>query len=205
MFPEGSVTGLDANPEMLSVAASVAPEVDWREGAAESLPFPDESFDAVVSQFGLMFFDDRPGALREMERVLRPGGRMAVAVCGALDQSPGYAVLAELLHRLFGAEVAESFRAPFVLGDRERLEALYREAGLAGGRIERREGQVRFDSINALVSTERACVWTLGGLLDESQFQRLDREAAVSFLPYQQSDGGVVFAMPALIITATRR
>ena len=43
-------------------------------------PFPTADFDAVVSQFGLMFFEDRVGALREMWRVLKPGGRLAVAV-----------------------------------------------------------------------------------------------------------------------------
>jgi ubiquinone/menaquinone biosynthesis C-methylase UbiE len=75
----------------------------------------------VVSQFGMMFSDDRPVALRQMMRVLRPGGRLAVAVCDALDHSPGYAVIAELLQRLFGHEVADAFRAPFVMGDRRQL------------------------------------------------------------------------------------
>lgn len=70
---------------MLAVARQLEPAVDWREGFAESLPFPDESFDAVVSQFGLMFFTDRRQALREMLRVLVPGGRLAVAVWDSLE------------------------------------------------------------------------------------------------------------------------
>jgi ubiquinone/menaquinone biosynthesis C-methylase UbiE len=45
----GSVVGLDANPGMLAVAARLAPGVEWRQGTAESLPYPDESFNAVVS------------------------------------------------------------------------------------------------------------------------------------------------------------
>jgi ubiquinone/menaquinone biosynthesis C-methylase UbiE len=56
---EGHVVGLDPNPGMLAVAARLAPDVEWREGVAESLPFAGGSFDAVVSQFGLMFFRDR--------------------------------------------------------------------------------------------------------------------------------------------------
>ena len=71
-----SVTGLDPNPGMLAVAESNTSGSDWKEGVAEDLPFEDESFDVVVSQFGLMFFQDRPAALREMKRVLAPGGRL---------------------------------------------------------------------------------------------------------------------------------
>ena len=59
--PTGSVTGLDPNPDMLAVARGKGAPVDWRDGVAEALPFPDASFDAVVSQFGMMFFTDRRG------------------------------------------------------------------------------------------------------------------------------------------------
>jgi ubiquinone/menaquinone biosynthesis C-methylase UbiE len=115
--PAGSVVGLDANPEMLAVARRKPTAIEWVEGRAEAPPLPDSSFDAVVSQFGLMFFDDRAGALRQMMRVLRPGGRIAVAVCDAVENSPGYAAFAALLDRLFGTAVGDAFRAPFVLGD----------------------------------------------------------------------------------------
>jgi SAM-dependent methyltransferase len=169
-----------------------------------SRPFPDETFDAVVSQFGLMFFEDRTAALREMLRVLRKGGRMAVAVCDALEHSPGYFALADLLERLFSEKVAAAFRAPFVLGDPERLRAICRGARVVGAKIARHEGVVRFASIASLISTERACVWTLGGILDESQFGRLLREAEVTLRPFVTGDGTVVFTMPALIMTAVK-
>ena len=68
--PTGSVLGLDPSLDMLAVAHELAPAVNWQQGVAESIPFPDRSFDAVVSQFGLMFFADRHKALREMLRVL---------------------------------------------------------------------------------------------------------------------------------------
>jgi ubiquinone/menaquinone biosynthesis C-methylase UbiE len=65
--PGGAVIGLDANPQMLAVARRKHPAgIEWIDGRAEALPFPDASFDAVASQFGLMFFDDRAAALREM-------------------------------------------------------------------------------------------------------------------------------------------
>lgn len=203
----GYVVGLDANPEMLEVAGRKAQTIDWRHGRAESLPFENALFDRVVSQFGFMFFDDRPAALREMLRVLKPDGRLVVAVCDALDHSPGYAVLTELLQRLFGEAVAEAFRAPFSCGDPELLLACAREAGIGGpgqpqARITQHCGQVVFPSVDALVSTERACAWTLGGLLDDAQFERLAREAEITFKPFVTRKGEVAFDMPVLILSA---
>jgi ubiquinone/menaquinone biosynthesis C-methylase UbiE len=200
--PGGAVIGLDASPEMLAVARRNHPDIEWHDGRAESLPFTDASFDAVVSQFGLMFFDDRIAALREMRRVLRRGGHLAVAVCDALERSPGYASLAALLERLFGKTVADAFRAPFVLGDATALRALSMAAGIAEANVVQRQGIVRFASIDALVSTERACAWTLGGLLDDAQFERLRREAQDTFLPFVDAGGSIEFSMPALLITA---
>jgi ubiquinone/menaquinone biosynthesis C-methylase UbiE len=195
----GRVVGLDVNPQMLDVARRKSSTVDWCEGRAESLPFADASFDRVVSQFGFMFFDDHAQALREMLRVLVPGGRAVVAVCDGLDHSPGYAVLTELLHRLFGAEVAEAFRAPFSLGDRARLGAIARQVR-STAEIRRVDGTVRFDSIESLVATERACAWTLGGLLDDEQFARLRAEADESLRPFLGDDGAIEFDMPALYV-----
>ena len=63
--PHGAAAGLDMNEEMLAVARTKTSQIEWRQGRAEALPFEDASFDAVLSQFGLMFFEDRPGAPRE--------------------------------------------------------------------------------------------------------------------------------------------
>ena len=113
-------------------------------------------------------------------RVLRPRGRLAVAVCDGLDRSAGYPALAALLHSLCD------------------------QAGIPEATVTRRAGTVRFESIAALVATERACVWTLGGLLDDEQFERLLKEAATVLLPFADAGGQVTFEMPALIITSGR-
>jgi len=76
-------TGLDLTPELLERARENARiagvDVEWHEGDAEALPFPDASFDAVLSQFGHMFAPQADLALKEMLRVLRPGGTIAFA------------------------------------------------------------------------------------------------------------------------------
>lgn len=200
---EGRVVGLDPNPEMLAVARRKSSRVEWHDGRAEEIPFRDGSFDRVVSQFGFMFFEDPARALRQMARVLRTGGRLVVAVCDALDHSPGYAVLTELLQRLFGPEPAQAFRAPFALGDRDRLAGIAAAAGLRA-EVRRVEGSVRFDSIEDLVASERACAWTLGGVLDDEQFARLSAAAAESLAPFAGADGRVSFGMPALCVVAEK-
>ena len=202
--PRGAVAGLDANIDMLSVARRKSSQVEWREGKAEALPYPDESFNAVVSQFGLMFFDDRQAALREMMRVLRPEGRLAVAVCDTLDHSPGYAALAGLLQRLFGKRIADAFRAPFVLGYPEQLLAICISAGITDAKVAQHNGRVRFASIKSLIATERACVWTLGGMLTDGQFAELMKEAEQALKPFAGTDGTIVFDLPALIVTCSK-
>jgi ubiquinone/menaquinone biosynthesis C-methylase UbiE len=202
--PGGYVLGLDANPEMLAVARRKPAPIEWVEGQAEALPLPDDGFDAAVSQFGFMFFHDRAAALREMMRVLHPGGRLAVAVCDAVENSPGYAAFAELLDRLFGKPIGDAFRAPFALGDSRLLLEIAREAGISDARVAQHRGKVHFESIASLVSTERACVWTLGGLLDDDQFARLLEEAETALKSFVLADGRVRFDMPALILTARK-
>lgn len=201
--PSGTVTGLDANPDMLAVARAKPARVTWVEGLAEALPFDDAQFDRVVSQFGMMFFEDPAAAIREVHRVVRPGGQWLVAVCDGLDHSPGYAVFTELLHRLFGADVAEAFRAPFRLGDRDVLADIAAQAGVPAT-VERFDGLMRFPSIEALVSAERACAWTLGGLLDEDQFGRLTAAAEESLRPFVAADGALAFDVPSLVLQGSR-
>ena len=196
----GLVTGLDRNDGMLAMARRIAPAVEWKAGRAEQLPFADAGFDAVVSQFGLMFFDDRAQALREMRRVLKPGGRLAVAVWDRLENSPGYVAMAGLLERLFGRRIAGELHAPFALGDPEALRGLFAEAGLGKAKVATHAGTARFPSIEAWVRTD-VKGWTLADLIDDDQYALLLREAAVALRRYAKVDGIVIFDAPALIVT----
>ncbi len=203
--PRGSVAGLDPGPGMLAVAERLAPGIEWRRGTAESLPFPDDSFDAVVSQFGLMFFEDKRRALREMHRVLRPGGRLAVAVWDALDRISAYATEVELLDRIAGAPAADALRAPFVLGDREILEALFAEAGVAPVDVETRPGTARFPSIRTMVEADlRGWLPVLGIVLAEDVIARVLQEAEHVLVDHVTAHGLVEFDLPAHIVSATK-
>jgi len=154
--PSGAVTGVDINPGMIAVAARTQ-RVRWAQADAARLPFPDGGFDRVLCQAGLQFVPDRLGALREMRRVLRPGGRVALLVWRALHHSPGFAALADALHAVVGPEAAAVMRAPFVFGDDPRpLVTLLDSAGFGDVDVQARAGTVRFASVEAFVRCQRA-------------------------------------------------
>ncbi|HEX5078787.1 MAG TPA: methyltransferase domain-containing protein [Geminicoccaceae bacterium] len=200
--PGGEVIGLDRNEGMLAVARREAPAIAWRLGQAEALPFPDGRFDAVVSQFGLMFFEDRGLALTEMWRVLKPAGRLAVAVWDALERTPGYLAMTELLQRLFGARIAEALRAPFCLGNTAALAGLAAQAGIPA-KIATHADVARFPSIEAWVRTD-VKGWTLADMIDDEQYGLLQREAAKDLQRFVQPDGSVLFDAPAHILSAIK-
>lgn len=199
----GKVVGLDCNDGMLAVARRTAPDIDWRLGQAEALPFEDCIFDAVTCQFALMFFEDRGTALKEMWRVLKPGGRMAVATWDRLEHSPGYAAMVTLLQRLVGQQAADALRAPFVIGEPGLLSGLAEEAGIPEATVETRDGTVSFPSLDAWVHTD-VKGWTLADMIDEAQFRTLLDAARRDLAAFVQADSTVSFAGPAHILTAVK-
>ncbi len=203
--PAGSVFGLDPDRGMLTVAASLAAGIKWCQGTAESLPYRDQSFDAVVSQFGLMFFSDRREALREMLRVLVPGGHLAVAVWDSLASTPAYAAEVALLERIAGQRAADTLRAPFALGDWEELAALFAGTGAASVAVTTYHGRARFPSIRSMVEADlRGWLAVMGVALSEKQIQRMLNEAEQAFRPYVTAEGRVTFDLSAHIVTAMK-
>lgn len=201
--PSGTVIGYDRNEGMLAVAKRMRNDIEWRTGTAESLPFTNDEFDAVVSQFGLMFFEDRAAALSEMWRVLKSGGHLVVAVWAALDEVPGYTAMVDLIDRLFGTEAADALRAPYVLGDRDALHGLFDSAGISNIQVESRDGTATFASIADWVHTD-VKGWTLSDMIDDAQYETLKREAEGALKHFVQEDGMVRFAHPANIIQAQK-
>lgn len=147
----GHVVGLDFSPSMLATAraATTDDNITWREADVANMPAPDRSFDAVVCQQGLQFFPDKPAALREMRRVLMPGGRLALTVWRATDNAPGFRVLEEALARRIGKEKAAL--PPFSLGDAQSVRAMLEGAGFRQVRVEADVKLSRFQSAEHFV------------------------------------------------------
>lgn len=197
----GQVVGLDPNQGMLAVAQRLEQGIEWRQGVAEELPFANDSFDRVVSQFGMMFFSDARKAVSEMSRVLAPGGSVTIAVWAALEDTPGYLAMARLLADLFGDDIAAALHAPYSLGDPDLVRKLMVDS-FPNVSVTHHEGVARFESIDAWVHTEIRG-WTLADSIDDHQYAMLLREARQHLAGFTDESGRVTFAAPALIATAT--
>jgi SAM-dependent methyltransferase len=131
----GKVVGIDVNEGMLGMAHTVpqrpdGPSIEWRQGdAAAVLPFPEAAFDVVLCQYGLEFFADRAAGLREMARVLVPGGRLVLRVWRALERQLFYSALVEALDRHARAGASAPLFKAFSLADIAELRALVAGVG----------------------------------------------------------------------------
>lgn len=133
-----SVTGTDVSREMLEAAARIAieaglAEITWIECDAATLPLADAEFDVALCQQGLQFMPDKPGAMAEMARVLKPGGRLALSVWKT--RSPIGAAFATVLDRRFGTGTTAPWEMVYSLGDRDRLHDLAASAGLRNAHV----------------------------------------------------------------------
>jgi ubiquinone/menaquinone biosynthesis C-methylase UbiE len=131
---KGSVMGLDISPAMLDVAKSKPhlegnAKIEYGESPAYPLQAADDAFDVAVCQQGLQFFPERVEALKEMIRVTKQDGRIAVAVWGPIEECELFFQLYSAMAETIPSEIAEMLKAPFFLHDTEAVFDLAREAG----------------------------------------------------------------------------
>jgi SAM-dependent methyltransferase len=124
-----AVTGLDAAPSLLAIARRRVPDAPLSQGDVESLPFDDDSFDAVTGFNSFQYATSPRHALAEARRVVRPGGRVVVAVWGAPERTEASGYLAALRAQL--PPPPPGTPGPIALSDEERLATFAREAGLS--------------------------------------------------------------------------
>jgi ubiquinone/menaquinone biosynthesis C-methylase UbiE len=146
----GHVTGLDLNAGMLAVARGVLSEgapVNWIEGSALDLPFPVGRFDAVLCQLGLQFFPDQPKALREMRRVVREPGRVALSVYSPIERTPGANAFVQALDEVLGPQASRIKRGEHSFANPAQLEKLVREAGFGAVKVQTVVQTIVFPSV----------------------------------------------------------
>jgi len=170
--PEGSVTFTDGVTQMVETARARAQQrgitnIQFHQSPAESLPFPDESFDVVVSRLGVMLFADPDAAIREMLRVLKPGGRLAFAVWGKSDINP----FCYLVTRVMDSHVKSPAADPdapsaFRFAERGKLTRAMTQAGA----IDVKEDIVTFD-IEAPISPRQ--FWTMRSQTSDTLREKL--------------------------------
>ena len=202
----GRVVGLDLNPAMLLAARanSKSPQIEWLEASALSIPMPDSAFDAVVCQQGLQFFPDKTAALREMRRVLRPGGRLALAVWRSIEHSPAFHVLQQAIGQRIGAEKAAL--PPFSFGDGEAIRKVVVEAGFSSIRVVTDSRAARFPSPEGMVRTIVGGAPSMMAVLAEqgdAALRAIIAEMGERTRAYVD-DEGFAFPMASYLVTARR-
>lgn len=131
---QGALVATDLNEAMLAHGQRRIPAdagLEWRTADATALPFAGGAFDAVVCQFGIMFFPDKAAGAREAFRVLRPGGTWLFNVWDALERNPVLRITHETVATFFPADPPQFYRIPTSYHDAAVIRTLLADAGFA--------------------------------------------------------------------------
>lgn len=200
----GRVSGVDLNPAMVEVARECAPGIDWRVADAAALPFDDASFDAALCQSALFFFPDPAQACREMTRVVRTGGVVALQTYAGLEEQPGYGPFVDAVVRQAGAGARRLLGTYWSMGDAERLRALLDDAGAEPASSESVLGQVSFPSVDALVQTEVGAT-PLAERIDPSERGALVHHVGQALADHLDVHGAVTLPIRATFVAGRKR
>jgi len=195
----GAVVGLDLSEAMLGVARRIRPDLQWRQGDAAAMPFGDSEFDVVVCQMALMFLPDPVAALREMRRVARPAGTVAVLVPGALSANRPYELFVDIVTRHAGPDARRLVTTYFTLGDRDHLVSLFASAGLRVTAATCPVGESAYASIDEAVTIEIDST-PLGDRLDPVARERIIAACRDALAPWQTPDGSLRFAFTCNLV-----
>lgn len=190
--PTGRVLGVDLSDRMVHVARSRAAvrqssNVSFERMDAERLDLPDTSFDVVLCALGLMYLPDPAEAVHEMRRVLRPGGRIALAVWGERALC-GWAELFPIVDAQVASEVCPLF---FALGQQDNLARLFAREGFHATKLVRIATTLDYADADqacnaAFVGGPVALAWSR---FDEVVRARVRQQYLDSIEPWRRGDG----------------
>jgi len=210
---EGKVLGIDPAPEMVEAARRATDHLGFRNAqfyvaSADRLPFPADTFDAVVSRFGVMFFPSPVDAVREMLRVLKPGRKLALAVWHLAERNPFFYTLSRVIERYVDSPPsAADAPDPFRFASPGKLRNVLAEAGAMAPS----ERLLQF-TVQAPISVED--FWILRcemseklrekvAMLSREQLPEVKREALDALRGYS-TDRGMSFPAEVLIVSGTK-
>ena len=199
----GSVTGIDLAPDMIDVAratrAPAEPPIDWHIGDAARLPFPDDTYDSVLCQMGLMFISDRPAAIAEMRRTLVPGGRVVISTPGAIQ--PPFEILERALVEHIGADLGGFVRAVFSMHDPGAVASILRGADLRDVTATTRQAMLQLPA-PAEFLWQYINLTPMAPIVDrapEAAKKAMERDIVERWQPFVGEGGAVVGEQPMVI------
>jgi SAM-dependent methyltransferase len=202
------VVGIDFSVPMLAEARRREPAVDFREGDAEALPFPDASFDAVVMSFGLLHLACPDEALAEAYRVLHPGGRLGFTVWAKPEEAIAFAIVLRAIQRHGRLDVPLPPGPPFFrFSDPDECRRVLTGLGFSAPEVVLVPQVWRHGSIDALFEVMRDGTVRTAGLLRAQTPEVLEAiraEVRDAVRPYQRARG-VELPMPAVLASAVKR
>ena len=192
----GQVTGIDLNAGMLAVARTVpppsGPAIVWVEASATAMGLPNASIDVILCQQGLKFFPDKLAALREMHRVLVPGGRVLLSVWKSAG--PYNVAVGDALEQHVDTETAAKYRASRVVPDAEEFQRLLVESGFRDVRIRPSAMMIRLPPIEVFVLCHLSATPVAGAVaaLNETGRKALASQVSTALHAYADGDGVAV-------------
>ncbi|HEY6395996.1 MAG TPA: methyltransferase domain-containing protein [Solirubrobacteraceae bacterium] len=209
--PGGELISSDAADEMLSVARRRATElgienVEFKRLELEWIDLAAATVDGLLCRFGVMLALDPAAALREMRRVLRPGGRAALAVWDSPEHNPWATIPTRALIELGHAEPPDrAGPGMFALSDAGRLREMLSDAGFSEVLVESVEVRREYESIERFLAETLDLSQAFGevhrGLSDEAQDEIASRVAALAE-PWTEDGGGVRLTGRSLVASA---
>jgi SAM-dependent methyltransferase len=178
--PDGEVVLSDVVPEMTAIAERRAAAAGARNVSTlvldvEQIDQPDDSYDVVLCREGLMFALDPAQAAREVARVLRPGGRVALAVWGPRERNPWLGVVFDAVGDQLGAPLPPpGIPGPFALGDGELVERLLSDAGFGGVTVSEEDVPLSAGSFDEWWTRTSALAGPLAKILDSLPAEAVD-------------------------------
>jgi ubiquinone/menaquinone biosynthesis C-methylase UbiE len=187
--PTGTVLATDISSNILRYASKLAKQaginnIETRVMDGENLTLEDESFDAVISRVGLIYFPDQQQALREMLRVLKTGGKVGAIVYSTADKNGFFSIPVSIIRRRANLPAPLPGQpGPFSLGAEGILEKAFKQAGFIQVKTERVDSPLRLPSAKECVRFEKESFGALHQMMSslseqekESVWQEIEEE-----------------------------